>query len=69
VLQQFKGYAYPRAAEQASGEMLGGDLGTLLYDTAKFLKDNQEVDVVDDLEVYQRALYKDAADAAAAEGE
>ena len=43
----------------------GGDLGTLLYDTAKFLKDNQEVDAADDPEVYQKALYKDAAQAAA----
>lgn len=65
VLQQLKGYAYPRTTEQASGEMLGGDLGTLLYDTAKFLKDNQEVDAADDPEVYQKALYKDAAQAAA----
>ncbi|AGP30995.1 taurine ABC transporter substrate-binding protein [Corynebacterium terpenotabidum] len=66
VLTQLTGYAYPRATEQASDALLGRDLGTLLYDTASFLKDNQEVDAVADAETYSRALYPDAAAAVAA---
>lgn len=68
ILRQLPGYSYPLVAVQASESLLGGDLGALLYDTAKFLKDNQEVDAVNDPSAYQNALYPDAADAVAAAG-
>lgn len=62
VANQLNGYRYFRASEQAGPDMLGGGLGSLLYDTTVFLKDNQEVNDVGDLSVYEVALYPEAAE-------
>lgn len=61
IVQQMKGYSYPLAQQQASPELLGGNLGTVLVDTANFLLENREIQAVSQPDVYKQAPYPEAA--------
>lgn len=61
IVQQMKGYSYPLAQQQASPELLGGNLGTVLVDTANFLLEKREIQAVSQPDVYKQAPYPEAA--------
>lgn len=61
IVQQIKGYSYPVASQQVAPQLLGRDLGTVLFDTANFLLENREIQATNPPQVY-----KDAPDASAA---
>jgi taurine transport system substrate-binding protein len=61
IITQIKGYAYLDAAAQAAPDRLGGQLGVDLFNTARFLLQQGQIQGVNPEQQYIDAVYADAA--------